>query len=295
MGSPVCKCCGGRARIFADYSFSRTCEDRGTPVFPESGARVPYYRCAGCGFVFTDYFDSWSSADMAQRIYNEDYALADPDFAEVRPRYIARSLHAMFDPVKNTIRHLDYGGGAGKLSEELKACGFKDSRCFDPYFSPDARPTEQFNLVTAYEVIEHAVDPVATFRDALSCVSTDGVLLFSTQLQNRKPDPDWWYIAPRNGHVSIHSYASLQHIAAQLGVQCLTLGNEEHLMYRKISSPLAHHIAGDRRKAALYAASRRSLGSFSRIKRQFSQLGFPRQRGDIRHWTRAILHSIAPA
>jgi 2-polyprenyl-6-hydroxyphenyl methylase/3-demethylubiquinone-9 3-methyltransferase len=288
---PACKCCGGATAFFACHDFSRTCEDYKEPAFAPSGIDVPYYRCAACGFVFTSYFDAWSKEDFAERIYNSEYILADPDFAGTRPQYIAHQLSDMLAPLKADITLLDYGGGEGTLTRELKQRGFEKSESFDPFFSSGTRPRGPFDLVTIVEVVEHAVDPIPLFRDALSFVAPDGAILFTTGLQARKPDPDWWYIAPRNGHVSIHTPASLQRLAAAAGVQCLSLNENLHMLYRNARSVFARQIAGTHRSGALFAASKRGLWPFIRTKSRLDELGVAKGPGHTRHLARAVLTS----
>jgi hypothetical protein len=288
---PACKCCGGATTFFVRHDFSRTCEDHKAPVFAPSGIDVPYYRCTGCGFVFTPYFDGWSKEDFAERIYNSDYILADPDFAATRPQYIAGQLSEMLAPLKAEIKLLDYGGGEGTLVRELKRHGFKTGDCFDPFFSSGIRPHGPFDLVTIFEVVEHAVDPTPLFRDALSFLVPDGAMLFTTELQNRKPDRDWWYIAPRNGHISMHTPASLQRLAAAAGVQCLSLNENLHMFYRNARSVFARQIAGTHRNGALFAASKRGLRAFIRTENRLDELGIAKGPGHIRHLARAVLTS----
>jgi 2-polyprenyl-6-hydroxyphenyl methylase/3-demethylubiquinone-9 3-methyltransferase len=208
-----------------------------------------------------------------------------------RPKYIAGELAKMLEPVKSAISLLDYGGGNAKLVEELSARGFAKCRSFDPFFSPQARPTGHFDLVTAFEVAEHAIDPLGAFRDALSCVSPAGALLFSTSLQKRRADPNWWYIAPRNGHVSIHSQASLEATAGLLGVKYLPLNDDVHIFFRMPQSPLVHLIASDQRAASLYAASRRGLRPLVEAAGVFGELGFAVKPRDLKHMVRATLIS----
>ena len=288
---PACKCCGGQTHFFAGYDFSRTCEDQDRPVFAKSGIDVPYYRCSSCGFVFTTYFDKWSKQTFADRIYNSEYILADPEFAAIRPKYIAEQLGVLLDNVPADIKILDYGGGEGKLIEELKLRGFENGESYDPYFSDGTRPQGLFELITAFEVAEHTADPILLFEDALSYLAPHGALVFTTALQNRKPDPDWWYIAPRNGHISIHSYASLQHLAGAVGATCLSLDDNLHMFYRDRQSPIARQIAGRRRNAALYAASRQGVRSFLTAKELLGELGFGSGSAGSRHLARAVLAS----
>jgi len=293
MGSsePSCKCCNGRTSFFAQYDFSRSCEDQKGPVFARAGVLVPYYRCKACGFVFTPYFDGWSKQDFAERIYNSDYVRADPDFAGERPRYLAEQLDLMLAPLRAQLDILDYGGGEGRLIQELKRRGFEKGEVFDPFFSGGARPEKRFKLVIAFEVVEHAVDPGQLFRDALSFLVPDGAVFFTTALQGRKPDPNWWYIAPRNGHISIHSAASLQRLAAADGVKCLSLNGNAHLLYRDGGSAIARQFAGGMRDDTLYAASKRGLRSYRQTANLLGDLGFGPGPKDLRHLARATLTS----
>jgi 2-polyprenyl-6-hydroxyphenyl methylase/3-demethylubiquinone-9 3-methyltransferase len=288
---PACKCCGGVTCFFAGYDFSRTCEDQKGAVFARSGIDVPYYRCKSCGFVFTTYFDRWSKEAFAERIYNSEYILADPDFAAARPKYIAELLDGLLATVPPDVKILDYGGGEGKLIQELRLRGFENGESYDPFFSSGTRPDGLFELITAFEVAEHTAEPILLFQDALSFLAKDGVLLFTTALQSRKPDRDWWYIAPRNGHISIHSYASLQRLAAAVGATCLSLDDSLHMFYRDQQSDIARQIAGNRRNAALYAASRRGVRSFAQTANLLSELGLAREPRDARHLARGALTS----
>jgi hypothetical protein len=291
LWEPACKCCGGATSFFAGYDFSRTCEDQEKPVFARSGIDIPYYRCASCGFIFTSYFDGWSKETFAERIYNSDYLLADPDFAGLRPQHIAEQLSILLARAPTDIAILDYGGGDGKLVRELELHGFENGESFDPFFSDGTQPTGSFELVTAFEVVEHTAYPTLLFQDALSFLAPQGVLLFTTAIQNRKLDRDWWYIAPRNGHISIHSYDSLQRLAAALGATCLSLDDTMHMFYRDPQSAIARQIASRRRHAALYAASRRSLRSFVQTANLLSELGLTAEPKDTRHLARVALTS----
>jgi len=289
--NPVCKCCGGATTLFAEYDFSRSCEDHKGPVFAKSGISVSYYRCTSCGFIFTSHFDNWSGNDFAERIYNSDYIRVDPEFDSTRPRYMAGELEKMLGPFKAGISLLDYGGGRGKMIEELGGRGFGKLDCFDPYFSSGAKPSAKFDLVTAFEVVEHSPNPMASFEDALSYVAPKGALLFSTFILGRRPDPKFWYIAPRNGHISIHSWESLQRLASRLKVKCLSLDDNMHLFFRDPESDLVRHIAAKDPGAILYAASRRGLGAFAQTAGLFAELGRPLGSRYLRHWGRAMLCS----
>jgi len=44
----------------------------------------------------------------------------------------------------------------------------------------------------------------------------------------------WWYCAPRNGHISLHTNASLDHLADQADIAVGHFGTGTHLFYDRI-------------------------------------------------------------
>ena len=55
-------------------------------LLPLSGVPIYYRHCASCDFLYTDAFDDWSIEDFRAHIYNDEYAMADPEYAQKRPR-----------------------------------------------------------------------------------------------------------------------------------------------------------------------------------------------------------------
>lgn len=230
----VCKCCGGASTWFGAVDFSKSCEDARGKVMPDTGRQVDYFRCAGCGFLFSPLIDDWSHARVRSEIYNADYVRVDPDFEGARPRGNADFLGFAFGALRDALSVLDYGGGDGTLARGLGEKGFTRVRSFDPFHDDAARPDGDFDLVTAFEVIEHSPDPLATFADARALTADDGVFLFTTLVQ----PPDlatvglgWWYAAPRNGHVSLHTRASLARVCARVGWEVESFDDNLHAAY----------------------------------------------------------------
>jgi SAM-dependent methyltransferase len=269
----LCKCCGGRTEFLARVDASRTCEDRHQPPFAPSGIDVDYVRCVACGFAFTDYLDDLSDSEIGALIYNAEYILADPEFATVRPSLFAGMLADLLGPARSGIEALDYGGGEGVLAVLARDRGFARYDSFDPYFGDQTDPGRQYELVTAFEVVEHSRDPLATFKEALSYVRPDGVLLFSTQLRPPNAGADWWYMAPRNGHVSLHSDRSLRTLARRCGARLISLSDGMHIIYREARSPIVGEILRSNARAALYSASLRGLAAFS-VTIELARCGF---------------------
>ncbi len=160
----------------------------------------------------------------------------DPLYREVRPRASARLLREVFaDACRFTEppRLVDYGAGSGVVASLLGEAARTTS--FDPFSSaPElaARPAGRFDVVFACEVIEHLTRPheaLAAMRDLLL---PGGFVLFSTMVTPRDIEvvrASWWYISPRNGHVSIFTHAALGLACARADLRFTALSDEWHL------------------------------------------------------------------
>jgi 2-polyprenyl-6-hydroxyphenyl methylase/3-demethylubiquinone-9 3-methyltransferase len=233
-----CKCCNDPSNYFGAVDFAKNCEELRGSVLPATGKFIPYFRCGTCCFLFSDAFDSWPPERFIAEIYNDQYAAVDPDFITRRPAANAALLQQWFGADQENLRVLDYGGGNGSLAQTLRQAGFHNAVSYDPLYDRDhVRPAGKFDLVVSFEVVEHMPDPVAGFDELLDFVSEEGVLLFSTLIQPTDIEtlgPSWWYVAPRNGHISLHTRASLALLLQRRGLQLVSLDDNLHLAYRSV-------------------------------------------------------------
>lgn len=288
---PRCKCCGAASRPLGAVDAARSCEDRRAgPVFAPAGHAIRYHRCDACGFVFTVDFDAMSAEELGEAIYNADYVRADPDFEEARPAYFAAALGATLALLRADLRALDFGGGRGLFARMMRERGFRyDSH--DPYFDSAARPAATYDLVTAMEVVEHSRDPHATFAAATEALAPGGVLFFTTALWPPDAGLDWWYLAPRNGHVSLHTRGSLHACADRLGMRHLALTEGEHLFLPRTPGPVGRRILRLLAPSAIYTASVRGLGELARVAALAARAGAISAALHPRAWARALRQS----
>lgn len=233
-----CPVCNGRGILIGAVDFNRSCEDSERRVFASSKAEVDYYLCERCGFTFAPEFLDWSKNEFLNEIYNDEYLLVDPELLEIRPRRMAHGLEAVFGNVKDNICHLDYGSGYGTLSTLLRANGW-ETKSYDPFFQENnAACVEKFDLVTAIEVFEHVPHPYQLMDDLVAKLRSDGVLYFTTLLsdgiQSGRDLLDWWYLAPRNGHVSLFSNKSLTFLLEQYDFKLASVNSNLHIAYREL-------------------------------------------------------------
>jgi SAM-dependent methyltransferase len=242
-----CPVCGGPAPLLDVVDFNKACGEATGTFLPRTGIPIYYALCANCGFCFAPEIHGWSLEEFSQRIYNDEYVSVDPDYVEVRPRANAKELVSLFGHASRSIRHLDYGGGDGTLARLLREAGW-NSTSYDPYVNRDQAPEQlgQFDLVTAFEVFEHVPDPRALMAHLRALLAPGGLVLFSTLLSDGQVQPNqrlnWWYAAPRNGHISLFSQKSLVALATESRFNFGSFSSGSHIFFRAVPPWAAHFI-----------------------------------------------------
>jgi 2-polyprenyl-6-hydroxyphenyl methylase/3-demethylubiquinone-9 3-methyltransferase len=127
------------------------------------------------------------------------------------------------------------------MAELLRRDGF-DIVAYDPFMGGGTEvPRGSADAVLCFEVLEHTPTPVETCRDILSFLKPDGSVLFSTLLQPADIEArgyDWWYVRPRNGHVSIHTLPSLSMLWSRVGCRLASDQTSVHIAFRDDQSLL---------------------------------------------------------
>jgi SAM-dependent methyltransferase len=234
---PTCPVCGAATFLLDVVDLNKSCEEVRGRFLPLAGVPIYYSLCDQCGFCFAPALQQWSLEDFSSTIYNDDYQLVDPDSVETRPLANAQWLAGIFADHVLDIRHLDYGGGSGILSNQLFVAGW-NSMSYDPFFDgPLSVELGRFNLVTSFEVFEHVPDVNNLISTLSSLVEHDGVVLFSTVLSDgslvRNQRLRWWYASPRNGHISLFSRRSLALLGAKEGFEFMSLEPNLHAYWRE--------------------------------------------------------------
>ncbi len=228
---PNCKICGAATSYVGALDANKCCQDRlGSRMLPVSGAMVPYFACNNCGFIFTNIMDKWTCDEFKARIYNQAYENINAPIpgrtgvplketpSYIKGSYIASNLTGS----QGDIRIVDFGSGGdpGPTGQALIDAGFKvDS--YEPYRANCAGPVGKYEVIIAIEVFEHCHDINSVKEFLKKHLSRDGIVWVQT-LVHPHPTPqdilNSWYIAPRDGHISIHTLWSLTLMFNSIGM-----------------------------------------------------------------------------
>jgi hypothetical protein len=192
---------------------------------------VNYYRCTNCKFLQTEAI-YWLEESYKSAININDTGIIFRN--EVFRRITSALFYFWLNPKGKFI---DFAGGYGIFTRMMRDMGF-DYYWVDTYaenlvsrgFEHEEQTT--YEGLTAFEVFEHMVDPIADIEIMLQYSDT---IVFSTELlPDELPDSSWWYYAFNHGqHVAFYNRKTLEVIADKYQLRLLSNGSNFHVLTRK--------------------------------------------------------------
>ena len=240
----------------------------------------PYYRCGACGLIFL-----WPIPADLDRYYPSDYygfpgSLEEMESAVAGERYKIE----MVKQFASGGRLLEIGPGGGGFAYLAKQAGFEVSaiemnaascryladvigvRAIHRVDSAEAILAEgTHDVIAAWHVIEHLVDPWPTVAAAAARLAPDGVLVLAApnpaSVQFRLLGRNWVHVdAPR--HVQLIPVPLLKRRAAGLGLRPLliTTNDEGSLHWNRFGWEESLRIVFPSRPGRIFRPTARTLG-----------------------------------
>jgi 2-polyprenyl-3-methyl-5-hydroxy-6-metoxy-1,4-benzoquinol methylase len=196
---------------------------------------VSYYQCVDTGYIQTEE-PYWLNEAYSSAISSLDCGLV------MRNTMLSsRAEKLIYDEFNPKAKFIDYGGGYGLFVRMMRDKGFDFYRqdlyapnLFAQFFDVSLLNNNTgFELLTAFEVFEHLIDPLNEIEKMLNYSSN---ILFSTEIvpANTNEVEKWWYFVPEAGqHVSFYTLESLKFIAQKFNLQFYTDKKGLHLLTKE--------------------------------------------------------------
>ena len=216
----------------------RVCAAAARPLFRGRvlDHNVEYQECDACGYVQTE-TPYWLAQAYAEPINRSDTGLLRRN---ARNTSIVMSTLMLVGGLRGQV--IDCAGGYGVLVRMLRDRGV-NAHWHDPHCQNllargfEAGDEERADLVTAFEVLEHFMQPQTELARLLG--RADNVLVSTDLIAEPTPAADdWWYYGPEHGqHIGFFRRRTLEHLAQQAGCWLHTDGRQFHLFTRQRIAP----------------------------------------------------------
>lgn len=195
--------------------------------------------CAKCNSVYTPYSPWYSSASYYSGFYLSEEELSPPEFVNTR----LEEITAEFSRFRKNNRLLDIGCGAGNLLaaarkngwdaqgldvspsavKHVRGLGFE---VYEGELQDAAFPSQNFDVVTAAELLEHLVDPRPLLQEVARILRPGGLFWTTTPhargLSGRMLGLKWRCIWPPE-HLQLFSIRGLTKLLRDAGFRQLRI------------------------------------------------------------------------
>lgn len=226
--SATCKVCEAQSEFFGETNLLRK--------YP-----VRYFRCKRCGFIQTE-TPYWLDEAYSSAIATQDVGIMSRNLTNCE--VTSAVLNLLFPRVSTAV---DFGAGHGVFVRLMRDRGFNffwaDLHASNDYARGFESPEgATFDFLTAFEVLEHLVDPVADLSKLMEL--SDNIFVSTFLVPQPAPGlSNWWYYMPTSGqHISFYTPEALRLLAARFGRKVLSVGSY-HLFTREPRSFPLYRLA----------------------------------------------------
>lgn len=212
------------------------CGATGAPFFLQVNHRA-YYRCSTCWLVFVSPESYLPPA--AERAH---YDLHENDPADERYReFLNRLCAPLLRRLSPHSQGLDFGCGPGPTLSVMLEEGGHQVALFDPFYADDPAAFEQqYDFITASEVVEHLHHPAAELERLWSCLKPGGVLGIMTKLVTNPTAFAAWHYIQDPTHVCFFSTETWHWLASHWEAAFEQIGADVALFVKPPDGNLVH-------------------------------------------------------
>ena len=192
-----------------------------------------YFLCRTCGLIFVPPEQFLSPEEEKSRY---DLHQNSPDDPEYR-RFLSRLFIPMQKHLVPQGQGLDFGSGPGPtLSVMFEEAGHSIT-LYDPFYAKAPSVLEnQYDFVTATEVVEHLRSPREELDKLWACVKPGGLLgVMTSMIPDKKPFENWHYIRDLT-HVGFFSRRTFEWLADQWGAEVIFADGDVTIFRKKTTS-----------------------------------------------------------
>ncbi len=205
------------------------CKNSHNDVFYQD--KRDYYRCRECSLVFVP-AEQYVSREREKAIYDQHNN--SPDDKGYR-RFLKRLLIPVLDSIADHSEGLDFGSGPGPTLAIMFAEKGYQVKNYDIFYAPDNSLLEQqYDFITASEVVEHLHYPGRELNSLWSCLSPGGVLgLMTKRVLDQQAFAHWHY---KNDvtHVCFFSESSFRWLAQKWNA-AISFPEKDVVLFKKFN------------------------------------------------------------
>ncbi len=174
---------------FIQASRCPICDSVSEPFWQDK--RRSYHECLRCRAVHVPPKFHLTHAQEKAEYDKHQNEIEDPGYR----RFLSRLSDPLLQLLPEASKGLDFGCGPGPaLATMLQECGH-EMALYDLYYHPDDRALkQQYDFITATEVVEHLRRPLPVLQQLWSLLNSGGVLgLMTKRVKNRDAFKGWHY------------------------------------------------------------------------------------------------------